>query len=79
MERLEGHRLAGQFCLLHTLFRSMVCHRKEKTRCRADSILVAEPDGFPLVADLFTASAGFRVYLCLHLHMDSVYPESHDS
>ena len=69
----------GNAGFLHALFCSMVCHRKEKTRRRADGVLVVEPGGFPLVADLFAASAGFRVYLCLHLHMDSLYPKSHHS
>ena len=57
----------------------MVCHGKEKTGGRADGVLVVKPYGFPLVANLFAASAGFRVYLCLHLHMDSLYPKSHHS
>ena len=57
----------------------MVCHRKEKTRGRADGVLVVKPYGFPLVANLFAASAGFRVYLCLHLYMDSVHPKSYHS
>ena len=53
----------------------MVCHRKEKTRGRADGVLVVESGGFAAAAGVFAAQAGFRFYFRLHLHLDSVHPE----
>jgi len=55
----------------------MVCHRKEKTRGRADGVLVVEPGGFTADAGLFAAQAGFRFYFRLRRRLDSLYPESH--
>src|ERR1019366_3641170 len=55
----------------------MVCHRKEKTRGRADGVLVVESGGFAAAAGLFAAQAGFRFYFRLRRRLDSLHSESH--
>ena len=75
MECLEGDWLVGQHHFLIAVYRSVVCHRKEKARGGTNGILVVKLGGVVAFAGLCLAQNRFRFHLCLFVPVDSVHPQ----
>ena len=54
----------------------MVCDREAQTGGGADRVLVAEPGGLPVAAQLRAVlPEGLGLYLCLRFYLDSLHPQ----
>ena len=76
MGRLEDHRLARKCPFFFSLLRTVVRYREAQTCRRAYGLLVAEPRGLFVIAQLRPfLQERFGIHLRLCIHLDTLHPQ----
>ncbi len=76
VEHLESYWLVGERSFFLQIFRSMVRHGKARACCGSGSLLVAQPGGLSIAAQLRAFSRWrFGLHFRLRVYLDSIYQE----